>query len=249
VFDIEQEHLVDALSFSKIVLSPGAEVDSSDPVLDKQHLRDDAEQPLNGSLLPRLAHDEPQFKRSPDLPVYSVVKWFNPKMRFGFVTLSDGSGEAFLHQNVLAQSGMDAVKRLAVLKVRIVRREDGRSKVVRVLRIDGGTTAPPPACREVRPGQRAVREQGTVKLYNPNSGYGFIARDRGGRDAFFHVSSLNRQKVPRLYEGQRVIMDIIDGHQGPKVTNLRLILESARVVAESFRIQLEAPSHADTVAI
>jgi cold shock protein len=212
--------------------------DNSNPVLDKGHLRDRAEQPHCGALSARLALKKPQSTRSPDLAVYSVVKWFNPRMGFGFVTLADGSGEAFLHQNVLAQSGIDAVERLAVLKVRVVR-EDGRAKVVKVLRVHDTITGPPITCCELRPRQRAVRDQGTVKLYNPSRGYGFIARDGGGRDAFFHVSNLNRQKVPRLYKGQRVIMDIIEGHQGPKVTNLRLIFERARVTTEGTQHRSE----------
>ena len=36
-------------------------------------------------------------------PISSVVKWFNPKRGFGFVELSDGFGDAFLHRNVLAK--------------------------------------------------------------------------------------------------------------------------------------------------
>jgi CspA family cold shock protein len=37
------------------------------------------------------------------------VKWFNSEKGFGFVELSDGSGDAFLHESVLAQRGIGAV--------------------------------------------------------------------------------------------------------------------------------------------
>src|SRR5712691_8263136 len=45
---------------------------------------------------------ESQSEIDPQTPISSVVKWFNPKRGFGFVELSDGFGEAFLHRNVLA---------------------------------------------------------------------------------------------------------------------------------------------------
>ena len=57
----------------------------------------------------------PRFNRTPfeapsGPPVQGVVKWFNPEKGFGFVELSDGSGDAFLHGNVLAQSGINAAQ-------------------------------------------------------------------------------------------------------------------------------------------
>ena len=50
------------------------------------------------------------FEALSDPPVYGLVKWFSPEKGFGFVELSDGSGDAFLHGSVLAQSGIDAVQ-------------------------------------------------------------------------------------------------------------------------------------------
>jgi hypothetical protein len=39
-------------------------------------------------------------------PVHGVVKWFNPEKGFGFVELSDGSGDTFLYGSVLTQGGI-----------------------------------------------------------------------------------------------------------------------------------------------
>src|SRR5215469_8835357 len=48
-------------------------------------------------------------------------------------------------------------------------------------------------------------------------------------DAFFHVSWLNRQRVFRLSEGQRVVMDVVERRNGPKATNIRLILPASQL--------------------
>ena len=68
---------------------------------------------------------ESQSEIAPQAPISSVVKWFNPKRGFGFVELSDGFGDAFLHRNVLAKSGMDAVQPGALLKVHVVQEDRG----------------------------------------------------------------------------------------------------------------------------
>lgn len=56
---------------------------------------------------PRAFGTRPRFNRTPveassGPPVSGVVKWFDPEKGFGFVALSDGSGDAFLHESVLA---------------------------------------------------------------------------------------------------------------------------------------------------
>src|SRR5215467_230651 len=52
-------------------------------------------------------------------PVSGVVKCFSPEKGFGFVELSDGSGDAFLHGSVLAQSGINVVQPGEILEVRV----------------------------------------------------------------------------------------------------------------------------------
>jgi cold shock protein len=126
----------------------------------------------------RAYHSEPGLDATDAVPVYSVVKWFNPKRGFGFVVLSDGSGEAFLHRNLLAQFGIDTVKPCAVLKVRVMRGDPG-PKIVEVLSVDSSAVAPTSRYQKARPGQRTTPEAGTVSLWRADKGYGFIARDGG----------------------------------------------------------------------
>src|SRR6516165_7295528 len=49
---------------------------------------------------------EPQVDEPSSQPVLAKVKWYNPDKRYGFVTLSDGSGDAFLHATALAGMGI-----------------------------------------------------------------------------------------------------------------------------------------------
>lgn len=62
---------------------------------------------------------------------------------------------------------------------------------------------------------------GTVKWFNPNKGYGFIAPDDGSKDVFVHVSAVERSGMRSLAEGQRISFEIERGQQG-KVSAVNL---------------------------
>ena len=51
---------------------------------------------------------------------------------------------------------------------------------------------------------------GTVKWFNAQKGFGFIAQDGGGPDAFVHVSAIQRAGLQVLNEGQRVQFDLVN---------------------------------------
>ena len=52
--------------------------------------------------------------------------------------------------------------------------------------------------------QEHIMSTGTVKWFNAQKGFGFIAPDNGGKDVFVHVSALERAGVHNLAEGQKV---------------------------------------------
>ena len=55
---------------------------------------------------------------------------------------------------------------------------------------------------------------GTVKFFNESKGYGFIAPDGGGNDAFVHVTAVERAGMRSLRENQRISYDIEQDNRG-----------------------------------
>ena len=65
---------------------------------------------------------------------------------------------------------------------------------------------------------------GTVKFFNSTKGFGFIQPDQGGKDAFVHVTALERAGIPGLAEGQKVSYDLERGRDGKEsATNVQLL--------------------------
>ncbi len=55
---------------------------------------------------------------------------------------------------------------------------------------------------------------GTVKWFNPTKGFGFIEPDGGGKDAFVHISAVQRAGLTTLREGQKVTYELVPGQNG-----------------------------------
>jgi CspA family cold shock protein len=64
---------------------------------------------------------------------------------------------------------------------------------------------------------------GTVKWFNAEKGFGFIARDSGGKDVFVHISAVERSGLTSLSEGDRVMVDIVEGRKGLEAARVRLV--------------------------
>ena len=62
--------------------------------------------------------------------------------------------------------------------------------------------------------------QGTVKWFNAEKGFGFIAQDGGGPDVFVHYTAIQTSGYRSLDEGQRISFDIEQGQKGPQATNV-----------------------------
>jgi len=67
--------------------------------------------------------------------------------------------------------------------------------------------------------------KGTVKWFNGQKGFGFIAPDDGSKDVFVHVSAVERAGMTGLGEGQKIAFDIVDDRKTGKssATNLQAI--------------------------
>ncbi len=179
-------------------------------------------------------NEEPQSGRR----VEARVKWFNAAKGFGFVTLTDGSPDAFLPMAVLRRAGYDNVGEGAVLVCEIGPGAKG-PLVLNVLNVDESQVVarPPRGGREGGYGDRdrdsyggggggggpSQSLEGAVKWFEPDKGYGFISPDGGGKDIFIHVTALRRSGVNELAAGQRVRVDVVEGRKGLEADRVTLI--------------------------
>ncbi len=69
-----------------------------------------------------------------------------------------------------------------------------------------------------------MAQQGTVKFFNSEKGYGFIKPDDGGRDIFVHITAVETAGLRSLAEGQRILYEIEPDKKGkgPKAVALQL---------------------------
>ena len=173
---------------------------------------------------------QPRFEAPSGPPVTGVVKWFSPEKGFGFVELSDGSGDAFLHGSVLAQGGIGAVQPGDTIKVRVGPGHKG-PHVTEVLSVHPSAPSAPMEPRRSGfrsatshgPSGTAVEVTGTVKWFNVQKGFGFITRDDNGQDVFVHISALEECGITALSEGQAVVIDVVEGRKGLEAAQIRLI--------------------------
>jgi CspA family cold shock protein len=81
------------------------------------------------------------------------------------------------------------------------------------------------AIRQADPARDPVKENsmatGTVKWFNAEKGFGFIAPDDGSADVFAHFSAIASSGYRSLDENQKVQFDITQGPKGPQAENIQ----------------------------
>jgi len=72
-----------------------------------------------------------------------------------------------------------------------------------------------------------MAQQGIVKFFNTDKGYGFIKPDDGGRDIFVHVTAVTRAGLDGLNQGQKVEFEVEPDKKGkgPKAVNIIILAD------------------------
>jgi cold shock protein len=159
-----------------------------------------------------------------------VLKWFRSDKGYGFIALTGGQGDAFLHLKALRAFGRETAAPGAKLSV-VVNEGPRGMQVTRVVDIDEARAAKTASsfssgghdCRRAnRDLSSAIDLTGRVKWFDGVRGFGFVASDDFGRDVFVHCSVLGPAGVSRLDEGQTVTMRVIETPKGREAIEISL---------------------------
>lgn len=154
--------------------------------------------------------------------IEAKVKWFNASKGFGFVTMDDGSPDAFLPMAILRRAGYEDVREGASITCEVGAGAKG-PLVTTVISIDFSTVVAPGFGQDRRGSRPASSLEGAVKWFEPEKGYGFVSPDGGGKDVFIHITALRRSGLEGLAPGQRVRVEVIDGRKGLEADSIMLV--------------------------
>ncbi|MDI9407732.1 MAG: cold shock domain-containing protein [Candidatus Pacebacteria bacterium] len=162
--------------------------------------------------------------------VTATVSWYNSEKGFGFASLANGGGDAFLHASTLEAVQVKSLSPGAVLRCRTGQGTKG-PQITEILEIDESKasapsprTSAPSAGRDRGPvdPSSAVEVAGQVKWYSAEKGFGFVVTEDGGKDVFVHASALQRSNLQSLEPESRVILKVVDGSKGREAVSVEL---------------------------
>ena len=65
--------------------------------------------------------------------------------------------------------------------------------------------------------------QGKIKWFDPKKGYGFITPDDGSKDAFLHISALEKANISQLEVGQPVTYELAEQRGKQSATEIKIV--------------------------
>lgn len=74
------------------------------------------------------------------------------------------------------------------------------------------------------PADEGTEAKATVKWFNVTKGFGFVAPDDGGGDAFLHISVLNRAGLQQIADGTQILCMVAPGAKGRQITRIIEVL-------------------------
>lgn len=164
----------------------------------------------------------PEDALPPVQRVEARVKWFNASKGFGFVTMTDGSPDAFLPMAILRRAGYEDVREGSSITCEVGAGAKG-PLVTSVISIDPSTAVEPGFGGDRRGARPSTMLDGAVKWFEPDKGYGFISPDGGGKDVFIHITALRRSGIDALTPGQRVRAEVVEGRKGLEAETITLV--------------------------
>lgn len=147
------------------------------------------------------------------------VKFFNAQKGFGFITPAAGGEDLFVHQSAIQSQGFRTLGEGEKVSYTVVE-EQGKQKAIDVAAPDGGfvsgdnnrgprgRSAPRKWPDGVTPSDG--KQVGSVKWFNSEKGFGFIAPNAGGEDLFVHQSAVHAPGFRSLMEGEEVEFKIVE---------------------------------------
>jgi len=159
-----------------------------------------------------------------------TVKWFNSQKGFGFITPDSGGEDLFVHQTAINAEGFRTLGENEKVQYDVVS-ENSKLKAVNVSAPGGGMVKGDNG--GVRRGGRATprkwpegtppsegKQIGTVKWFNSDKGFGFVAPLAGGDDLFVHQSSIHAPGFRSLMEGEEVEFRVVEERGKQKATDI-----------------------------
>lgn len=161
--------------------------------------------------------------------VKAVVKWFNATKGFGFVQLSEGAPDAFLHISVVERTGNRDLQEGTAIVCDLMQGRKGL-QVAEIHSVEAGAARPASSGYGHGGGHAAGHGggatevvEGTVKFFNAEKGFGFVIPDNGGKDIFVSGRTLERFGISALQPNQRVRLHTRMGQKGPMAEQVELL--------------------------
>jgi CspA family cold shock protein len=163
--------------------------------------------------------------------VKAVVKWFNATKGFGFVQLSEGAPDAFLHISVVERTGNRELHEGTAILCDLMQGRKGL-QVAEIHSVEAGAMPAAASGHGHRGSQGGHGGQGggateviegTVKFFNTEKGFGFVIPDNGGKDIFVSGRTLERVGLTALEPNQRVRLHTRMGQKGPMAEQVELL--------------------------
>jgi len=163
-----------------------------------------------------------------------TVKWFNSQKGFGFITPDDGGEDLFVHQSAIYADGFRTLNQDEPVAYNVIQEGD-KLKAIDVtapdgsfVKGDGGRPGAGGRAAKVEPRKwpegtepSEGKEVGTVKWFNAEKGFGFIAPKAPGKeDLFVHQSEIHAPGFRSLMEGEEVEFKSVEDRGKLKATEV-----------------------------